>query len=66
MQNTGITRKIDELGRIVLPKELRKTLNIKKRRKIWDSEMDTFIYIFKNYPNAKAILEKMTEENEKS
>ena len=47
-------------------KEIRNTLNIKKRRKIWDSEMDTFIYIFKNYPNAKAILEKMTEENEKS
>ena len=26
--HTGIVRKIDELGRIVLPKELRKTLNI--------------------------------------
>lgn len=25
---TGITRKIDDLGRIVLPKELRKTLGI--------------------------------------
>ena len=29
MQTTGIVRKIDELGRIVLPKELRKCLNIK-------------------------------------
>lgn len=29
MNKTGIIRKIDELGRIVLPKELRKTLNIK-------------------------------------
>lgn len=28
MQITGIVRKIDDLGRIVLPKELRKTLNI--------------------------------------
>ena len=28
MKNTGIIRKIDELGRIVLPKELRKALNI--------------------------------------
>jgi transcriptional pleiotropic regulator of transition state genes len=27
MKATGITRKIDELGRIVIPKELRKTLN---------------------------------------
>lgn len=29
MNKTGIIRKIDELWRIVLPKELRKTLNIK-------------------------------------
>ena len=28
MQTTGIIRKIDELGRIVLPKELRKYINI--------------------------------------
>ena len=34
MKSTGIVRKVDELGRIVLPMELRKTLNI-----------DTKIYI---------------------
>ena len=28
MKNTGVVRKIDELGRIVIPKEIRKTLNI--------------------------------------
>ena len=28
MKSTGIVRKIDDLGRIVLPMELRKTLNI--------------------------------------
>jgi len=28
MKATGIVRKIDELGRIVLPSELRRTLNI--------------------------------------
>ena len=28
MKATGITRRIDDLGRIVLPKELRKTLGI--------------------------------------
>ncbi|MEW9108251.1 AbrB/MazE/SpoVT family DNA-binding domain-containing protein [Cytobacillus gottheilii] len=28
MKSTGIVRKVDELGRIVIPKELRKTLNI--------------------------------------
>ena len=28
MKSTGIVRRIDELGRIVLPKELRRTLGI--------------------------------------
>lgn len=28
MKATGIVRKVDDLGRVVLPKELRRTLNI--------------------------------------
>lgn len=31
MKSTGIVRKIDELGRVVLPKELRTTFNINER-----------------------------------
>jgi transcriptional pleiotropic regulator of transition state genes len=31
MKSTGIVRKIDDLGRIVLPKELRNVLDIKER-----------------------------------
>ncbi|NEZ46133.1 AbrB/MazE/SpoVT family DNA-binding domain-containing protein [Clostridium niameyense] len=31
MKSTGIVRRVDELGRVVLPKELRKVLNIKER-----------------------------------
>lgn len=31
MKSTGIVRKVDDLGRIVLPKELRKILNIEER-----------------------------------
>ena len=31
MKSTGITRKVDELGRIVLPVELRKSLNLEIR-----------------------------------
>ena len=31
MKSTGITRKVDELGRIVLPIELRRTLDIAER-----------------------------------
>ena len=29
MKSTGVTRKIDELGRIVIPKEIRKNLGIR-------------------------------------
>jgi len=28
MKSTGIVRKVDQLGRVVIPKELRRTLNI--------------------------------------
>jgi len=31
MKSTGIVRKVDDLGRIVLPKELRKILDIDER-----------------------------------
>ena len=31
MKSTGIVRKLDELGRIVLPIELRRTLNIAEK-----------------------------------
>lgn len=31
MKSTGIVRKIDDLGRVVLPKELRRTLGIEER-----------------------------------
>jgi len=31
MKQTGVVRKVDELGRIVLPKELRKVFDIKEK-----------------------------------
>ena len=31
MKSTGIVRKVDELGRVVLPIELRRTLNIHEK-----------------------------------
>ena len=30
MQDTGIVRRIDDLGRVVIPKEIRKTLRLKE------------------------------------
>ncbi len=38
MKSTGIVRKIDSLGRIVLPKELRRQLNIDM-----DSSLEIFV-----------------------
>ena len=38
MKSTGITRKVDELGRIVLPIELRRTLGINEH-----DEMEIYI-----------------------
>ena len=31
MKSTGIVRKVDELGRVVIPIELRRTLELQKR-----------------------------------
>lgn len=52
MQVTGIIRKIDDLGRIVLPKELRKYLNI--------NSGDDFLI---NIDNNKIVLEKYSKIN---
>ena len=38
MKSTGIVRKVDELGRVVLPIELRRTLDIRKRM-LWRSAL---------------------------
>lgn len=34
MKSTGIVRKLDELGRVVLPIELRRTLEMKDRQEL--------------------------------
>lgn len=46
--NTGIVRKIDELGRIVLPRELRRTLNISSRDEIEINTDDDSIILVKH------------------
>lgn len=47
MKSTGITRKVDELGRIVIPKELRRVLKIEEK-----DPMEIFV------ENEKIILQK--------
>ena len=48
MKATGIVRRVDELGRIVLPCELRKTLHIKDRDPL-EIFVDTDCIILKKY-----------------
>ncbi|MET1248324.1 AbrB/MazE/SpoVT family DNA-binding domain-containing protein [Sporolactobacillus sp. STCC-11] len=51
MKSTGIVRKVDELGRVVIPIELRRTLNIKEGDPLEIFTEDERI-IFKKYvPN---------------
>ena len=48
MKSTGIVRKVDELGRIVLPIELRRTLDISERDEL-EIYLDDDKVILKKY-----------------
>ncbi len=48
MKSTGIVRKVDELGRIVLPIELRRTLNIAEKDAL-EIYVDSDMIILKKY-----------------
>lgn len=55
MKTTGIVRRIDELGRVVIPKELRRTMHIKE-----GEEMEVFVapdntLVLKKYSAVKAL-----------
>ena len=50
MKETGIVRKLDELGRITLPIELRRTLNIAERDSLEISVKDDMIILTKYEP----------------
>ncbi len=50
MKETGIVRKLDELGRITLPIELRRTLHIAERDSIEISIQDDKIILSKYEP----------------
>ena len=60
MQYTGITRRIDELGRVVIPKEIRRTMRLRE-----GEEMEIFVdensLILKKYSCVKGI-QKFSEE----
>lgn len=47
MKNTGIIRRIDELGRIVIPKEIRRSLGIRDGELLEINVNDNYIYLKK-------------------
>ena len=51
MKATGVVRRVDELGRIVLPRELRKTMHIKERDPL-EVFVDADAIILKKYAPA--------------
>ena len=64
---SGIVRKIDDLGRIVIPKELRKSLNIKNSDDLEIKAIDDKIILEKYYrlKNFRGILDKYSKILEK-
>jgi looped-hinge helix DNA binding domain, AbrB family len=60
MKATGIVRKIDELGRIVLPRELRKSFGIEEKTPLEIYVEDGNI-ILKKYETAVTIKDKVAE-----
>lgn len=59
MKSTGIVRKIDELGRIVIPKEIRKHLNIKDGEELEISIEEDMITL-KKYQRIFSMKEKVS------
>lgn len=51
MKNTGVVRRLDELGRITLPMELRKNLNIVERDPLQIFVEDDMIILQKYTPS---------------
>ncbi|MEX3713579.1 AbrB/MazE/SpoVT family DNA-binding domain-containing protein [Cytobacillus horneckiae] len=64
MKSTGIVRKVDELGRVVLPKEIRRNWNIQERDPL-EIFIDGDKIILRKFENRKAciITEEVSDEN---
>lgn len=64
MKSTGIVRKVDELGRIVIPKELRRTLDIHEKDAI-EIYVENDKIVLKKYRSAMAccITGKIADDN---
>ena|SRR5690554_3281873 len=54
-ETTGIVRRVDELGRVVIPKEMRRTLRIKEGEEMEVSVLDNSQIVLKKYSAIKAL-----------
>ena len=57
MKATGVVRRIDELGRIVIPKELRKNLRIKEGENLEIYTIDEEKIVLKKFSSIKGIVD---------
>ena len=62
MKSTGIIRKVDELGRIVIPMELRKSMDIKEKDPL-EIFTDQGSIVLKKYSNTCVFCRISTVEN---
>ncbi|MED1403832.1 AbrB/MazE/SpoVT family DNA-binding domain-containing protein [Bacillus mycoides] len=62
MKNTGIVRKIDELGRVVVPKELRNTLGLSEGTPI-EIHVDGGNVVLKKQENICVVTGEISETN---
>ncbi|MFC2948814.1 AbrB/MazE/SpoVT family DNA-binding domain-containing protein [Virgibacillus sediminis] len=62
MKSTGIVRKVDELGRVVIPIELRRNLNIQEKDDMEIFVDDNQIVLKKYQPNLTCYLTGHTSE----
>ena len=68
MNRTGIIRRIDDLGRVVIPKEIRRTLNLKEGDPLELLVADEMVCFQKYYPEAgykeriKNLIENLDED----
>ncbi|MEE6452958.1 AbrB/MazE/SpoVT family DNA-binding domain-containing protein [Gottfriedia acidiceleris] len=63
MKSTGIVRKVDELGRVVIPIELRRTLNITERDTLEIFVKDDRIILKKYEPNMTCMMTGEISQN---
>ena len=58
MKATGIVRRVDDLGRIVIPKEIRRTLRIR----VGDPLLTTLTPIDRFYLSIQSLMQRITAQ----